>query len=123
MTSIYPALRYADAKAAIDWLGRAFGFERHQVHENPDGTIAHAELKLGDGMIMLGSAADAKQPKGSWTASIYVVVADPDAHCARATKAGAEIIRPLQDMDYGSREYMCRDLEGHIWSFGTYRPV
>ena len=116
MTNIYPALRYADAKAAIDWLGRAFGFERHQVYENKDGTVGHAELAFGGDMVMLGTSRD------DWTASIYIVVADPDAHYARATKAGAEIIRPLQDTDYGSREYMCRDPEGHVWSFGTYRP-
>ena len=56
--TIFPCLRYRDAPAAIEWLGRAFGFEQVCAYSNPDGTIAHAELKLGNGMIMLGS------PKG-----------------------------------------------------------
>lgn len=117
MTTIYPALRYADAKAAITWLGRAFGFERHQVYENKDGTIAHAELSFGDAMIMLGPTRD------DLAASLYVVVSDIEAQYARATKAGVEVIRPLQDTDYGSREFACRDPGGHVWSFGTYRPA
>src|SRR5208337_5667082 len=54
-STVVPALRYNDAPAAIDWLCQVFGFERHAVHEGPDGTIAHAELALGGGMIMLGS--------------------------------------------------------------------
>lgn len=54
--------------------------------------------------------------------SIYAVVADPDAHHAAAVAAGAKIVRELEDMDYGSREYSARDPEGNLWSFGTYRP-
>jgi uncharacterized glyoxalase superfamily protein PhnB len=53
---------------------------------------------------------------------IYIVVQDSDAHYARAKAAGAEIIRELEDQDYGSRDYTARDLEGNIWSFGTYDP-
>ncbi len=129
MTNIFPALRYSDAAGAIDWLSRAFGFERHAVYDNPDGTVAHAELRLGDGMIMLGTARDddmkIKSPRqlGASTQAIYVVVEDPDAHFARAKAAGAEIVRGLTDQDYGSREYSCRDIEGHVWSFGTYAPA
>jgi uncharacterized glyoxalase superfamily protein PhnB len=130
MPTIFPALRYDDAVAAIDWLIRAFGFQKHAVYENPNGTIAHAELRLGDGIVMLGSARDdvlyLKTPRqlgGVCTATIYVTVDDPDAHYVRAKAAGAEIVYELKDQDYGSREYSARDLEGNIWSFGTYRPA
>jgi uncharacterized glyoxalase superfamily protein PhnB len=127
--NIFPALRYADAAAALDWLTRAFGFERHDVHTNKDGTIGHAEIKLGPGIVMMGQARDdafkVKPPKqlgGFSSATIYVYVADPDKHYTQAKAAGAEIVRELENTEYGSREYSCRDPEGHFWSFGTYQP-
>jgi uncharacterized glyoxalase superfamily protein PhnB len=55
--------------------------------------------------------------------SIYIAVDDLDAHCERARAAGAEIVREPYDTDYGSRDYSARDLEGNVWSFGTYRPT
>jgi uncharacterized glyoxalase superfamily protein PhnB len=127
---VIPAVRYRDAPAAIDWLREAFGFEEQFVVRGEDGVIAHAQLTYATGMIMLGSARDddwgqnVKPPAegAAVTQSIYVVVEDPDAHCEGAKAAGAEIIRELADTDYGSREYSARDLEGHVWSFGTYDP-
>jgi uncharacterized glyoxalase superfamily protein PhnB len=122
--NIFPALRYQDGAAAVEWLGRAFGFEKQMVVPGPDGSIAHAQLQLGPGVIMLGSARD-EQGANPWAAvkqGVYVYVADVDAHYARAKAAGAEVVRELQDTDYGAREYSVRDLEGHLWSFGTYRP-
>jgi len=121
---IYPVLQYRDAHAAIDWLERAFGFERNAVHDGPDGSVAHAELRHGDGMVMLGSTPSEGGRFGDhsgqeWT---YVVVEDADAHFERAGRAGAEIVRELTDQDYGSRDYSARDPEGNLWSFGTYRP-
>ncbi len=126
--NIFPALRYRDANAAIEWLQRAFGFEEKAAYRGADGTVNHAELALGAGVVMLGQsrpdgwlgghAADARAS----TVSIYVVVEDPDAHYERAQAAGAEIVRELTDEDYGSREYSARDLEGNLWSFGTYDP-
>ncbi len=117
---IYPALQYRDAHAAIEWLERAFGFERNAVHDGPDGSVAHAELRYGDGMVMLGSApSDGDHSGQEWT---YVVVEDADAHFEQARAAGAEIVRELTDQDYGSRDYSARDPEGNLWSFGTYRP-
>jgi uncharacterized glyoxalase superfamily protein PhnB len=120
---VYPSLRYHDAPAAIEWLERAFGFERMQVIENPDGTIAHAELRWGDGVIMLGSERDdpvhGSHAGQGWN---YVVVEDADAHHDRARAAGAEIVMELTDQDYGSRDYSARDPEGNLWSFGTYAP-
>jgi len=125
--TLYPTLRYTDAPAAIDWLERAFGFERLAVHAGPDNTVAHAELRYGSGVIMLGSSRPdsfGRSPRelGGVTGGIYVAVQDPDAHYRRAREAGAEIIRELNDTDYGSREYSAKDPEGYIWSFGTYQP-
>ena len=124
-TDICPILQYRDAHAAIDWLERAFGFERVHVYDGPDGTVAHAELRHGDGMVMLGSAPQADEGGyGDHTGQCwaYVAVDDADAHHDRAQAAGAEIVRELQDQDYGSRDYSARDPEGNLWSFGTYRP-
>ena len=119
--TVYPILQYRDPRAAIDWLQRAFGFEPAVVHESPDGGIGHAELRCGAHRVMLsGAGGDLGDHAGQgWC---YVVVADPDAHHARAAAAGTEIVRPLTDLDYGSRDYSARDLEGNLWSFGTYAP-
>jgi uncharacterized glyoxalase superfamily protein PhnB len=119
---IIPALRYDDAKAAIDFLDRAFGLHRKAVHENEDGTIGHAELTSGRGMVMIGSTGAGDKQFDTGRASIYVIVEDPDAVCERAKAEGAEITRELQDTDYGSREFSALDLEGNVWSFGTYDP-
>jgi uncharacterized glyoxalase superfamily protein PhnB len=122
--TIYPILTYRDAAAAIDWLQEAFGFEQLFATPGPDGAIAHAELSFGTGIVMVGTGQGpvATEEWRSAPQSIYVAVQDADAHCARARAAGAEIVRELEDMDYGSREYSARDLEGHHWHFGTYRP-
>lgn len=128
--TIIPALRYCDAPAAIEWLCRAFGFEEHLVVPGESGKIAHAQLTFGNGMIMLGSGHDGPyddlvvQPAdaGAVTQAPYIVVADVDAHYARAKEAGAEIVIDIADQDYGGRLYVCRDPEGHIWNFGSYDP-
>jgi uncharacterized glyoxalase superfamily protein PhnB len=123
--TIFPALRYRDARAAIEWLERAFGFELRAVHEGPGGTIGHAELALDDAMIMVASVpdddSDDREPVPGGT-SIYVVVDDVDALADRARAAGADVVRGPLATDYGSREFGARDLEGNSWSFGTYQP-
>jgi uncharacterized glyoxalase superfamily protein PhnB len=119
---IIPTLRYKDAKGAIDFLESAFGFERKDVSENEDGTVGHAELTSGRGMVMLGTSGVGDPQFETAHSSIYVIVADPDALYDRAKAAGAEISRELQDTDYGSREFTARDPEGNVWSFGTYDP-
>lgn len=132
-TTVIPCLRYRDAAAAIEWLCKAFGFEKQAVYPNPDGSIAHAQLAFGNGMIMLGSAKpdDAgwgrliRQPDevgGFETQAAYLVVDDADALYAQAQAAGAEIVLEIRDQDYGGRDFSCRDPEGHLWSFGTYNP-
>lgn len=126
---IIPFIRYEDPKAMLDWLERAFGFQRHAAYED-GGQVVHAEVVYGSGMFMVGptraddpgSAQTPNQVGGRATGGMYVVVDDPDAHCERARAAGAEVTRGPEDMDYGSREYSARDPEGHTWSFGTYRP-
>lgn len=129
--TIIPCMRYRDAPAAIDWLCRAFGFERQLVVPNEDGTIAHAQLGYGNGMIMLGSVFDTeygrlvKQPSqldNYVTQSAYLVVQDADLVYDRALAAGAQVVLDLKDEDYGGRGFTCRDPEGHIWSIGTYDP-
>src|SRR5262245_38222615 len=125
---LFPFLRYRDAPAAIDWLVNAFGFEEQMVVPGENGVVSHAQLAFGPGLIMLATARDdelrVKTPRdvGAVTGGIYVYVEDVDAHYERARAAGAEIIRGPENTDYGSREYTARDLEGHLWSFGTYRP-
>src|SRR6266566_5175652 len=104
--NIFPALRYQNGPAALEWLAQAFGFEKQMVVPGPEGTIAHAQMTLGPGVIMLGSGKHGPGPDNPWDSvkqGVYVYVEDVDT-------------------DYGSRGYSVRDLEGHLWSFGTYRP-
>lgn len=131
-STLIPCLRYRDAPRAIDWLCAVFGFTRHLVVPGPNDTIAHAQLALGRGMIMLGSASNegaygplVVQPEdigGSETQTTYLVVADADAVYRRAVDAGATIVIDIVDEEYGGRGFTCRDLEQHIWSIGTYDP-
>lgn len=128
--TLIPTMRCADAPRMLEWLCEAFGFSRHFVVPGDGGTIAHAQLAFGSGMLMLGSARDDEwggyvetvARRGGATGAVYVVVPDADAHCTRARAAGAEILYGPRDTDYGSREYAARDPEGNVWSFGTYDP-
>ncbi|HEV7489565.1 MAG TPA: VOC family protein [Rhodanobacteraceae bacterium] len=132
VSTIIPSLRYDDALVAIDWLCRAFGFEKQAVYADDKGIVQHAQLVFGNGMIMLGSTGNPgpwneriAQPRsisGRETQCPYVIVADCDAHYARAKAAGAEIVDELEVKDYGGSGYSARDPEGHLWSFGNYDP-
>ncbi|WNH51420.1 VOC family protein [Stenotrophomonas oahuensis] len=128
-SAIIPCLRYRDAHAAIAWLEQAFDFKPQAVYA--DGAIVyHAQLVYGGGMVMLGSVDNGGewgklvvQPDeidGRETQSPCVIVDDPDAHYARAVAAGAKVVIDIADQDYGGRGYACRDLEGHLWWFGSY---
>jgi uncharacterized glyoxalase superfamily protein PhnB len=125
---LIPTMRYQDAPAAIDWLVRAFGMEKQLVIPNPDGTIAHAQLRFGSDFIMVGTSKDdalgLKSPRelGGVTMSVYIYIPNIDEHYDRAKAAGAEMVIDLKNTDYGSREYSARDPEGHLWHFGTYLP-
>jgi uncharacterized glyoxalase superfamily protein PhnB len=120
---IYPTLSYDDAPAAIEFLCRAFGFAEHQLHRGPDGSVAHGELRLGDGIVMVGERRDDDLATGG-TQLVYVVLEPEaiDAHHEQAAAAGAQVIRAPFDTDYGSRDYQAKDPEGNVWAFGTYRP-
>lgn len=124
--SVYPTVLYADAKAAIRQLTEAFGFTEVSVYEGEGGSVLHAELVQGNGAVMLGSKGrggvfDAAM-KDAGPCGVYVVVDDVDAHHQQAVEHGADILMPPTDQDYGSRDYMARDAEGNVWSFGTYTP-
>jgi uncharacterized glyoxalase superfamily protein PhnB len=121
---VWPTLRARDARALIGFLVEAFGFEEVVVHGSGD-RVDHCQLAWPPGGgIMLGSAG--RGPDDPWalppgTFGAYVVADDVDALHERAAKAGAEIVRAPFDTDYGSRDFMARDPEGNLWSFGTYR--
>jgi uncharacterized glyoxalase superfamily protein PhnB len=122
-SNVFPALRYRNGAAALEWLERTFGLEKHFVVPGPDGAVAHAQLTAGRGMVLVGSGTH--EPGNPWDTvqqGVYVCVQNIDAHYARARAAGANVVTELRDTDYGSREYAVRDPEGHLWSFGTYDP-
>jgi uncharacterized glyoxalase superfamily protein PhnB len=125
---ISSALFYDDSAKAIDWLGRAFGFETRLKVEGDDGGIVHSELVFGDGVVMVASVSRGPRRKspnsigGANTQSIFAYVDDVEAHCARARGAGAKILSEPKTTDYGDewwvdRGYEVEDLEGHRWYF------
>ncbi|HEX5325226.1 MAG TPA: VOC family protein [Acetobacteraceae bacterium] len=121
---------YRNPRAALEWLEKAFGFERRMVISDKDGHIAHSEMRFGDGVIYVGSewSEDTASPAaigGKNTQSVHLLLKDGiDAHCARARAAGAIIVRQPEDQFYGDRVYSAKDPEGHVWSFGqTVRVV
>lgn len=131
-THLVPLMRYRDVGIASEWLCAAFGFEPHFAAKAPDGAVFYAELRLGDSMIMLGASGEPSpedvmgQLSGTSTdahvQSCYVVLADVDAHYEQAKRAGATVTLDIKSDDIGGRGYSCRDLEGHVWNFGTYDP-
>jgi uncharacterized glyoxalase superfamily protein PhnB len=130
-TRLIPALRYRDLDRAIEWLCTAFGFSKREVVTGADGGTLYAHLTHGTDMILVRSVGESAldqlmmQPDeigGAETQSCYLVVEDADRHCARAKATGADILLDVADDDHGGRGYSCRDLEGHVWSFGTYNP-
>ena len=129
--NIIPGMRYVDAATAIEWLCEAFGFSRHLVVPDDQGGIAHAQLTLGNGMIMLGSVRPPEehdgliknpQEAGTNTQAPYIYIEEIDEHYLRAKEAGAEIVYDITDQDYGGRLYTARDPEGYLWNFGSYNP-
>jgi uncharacterized glyoxalase superfamily protein PhnB len=126
-SDIYPSLTYDDAKGAIEWLCRAFGFTKRLVVPGEGGRVEHSELSLGTGVVMISSPKEAEGRLGpkslaGLSQTLSAFVEDPDAHHAIAVAAGARIVRPLRDEEYGARGYMAADPEGHVWYFADYRP-
>jgi uncharacterized glyoxalase superfamily protein PhnB len=124
--SIVPYFGYRDAATAIGWLEEAFGFETTMRWLADDGSVQHAELRSDDGVIMLGQLPDAIGPdepsRIPAAHGVYVVVGDVDAHHERAVAAGAEVVYPPEDTEWGTRRYRVLDPEGYEWSFGSYVP-
>jgi uncharacterized glyoxalase superfamily protein PhnB len=125
--TICPTVLYRDPMAAIRLLTGALGFHRVALYEDESGVVQHAELAQGNGVVMLGSkerdGVFARALRDSGPVGIYVAVEDVDGHHKRAVEYGVEIVMPPTDQDYGARDYMARDGEGNVWSFGSYRPV
>lgn len=130
-STIIPTLRYRDAPGAIEWLCRVFGFKKQLVVPNEDGTIAHAQLTLGSGMVMIASAVDSEfgrlisQPDeqhGTVTQSPYIIVPDADEVCERVKAQDGRIVIDIKDEDYGGRGFSCLDPEGHLWNVGSFNP-
>lgn len=126
-----PCLKYTDAKAAIAWLEKAFGFHAHLVVPGERDIIAHAQLTFQNTMIMISSSGNSdldkymKSPgglRGINTQIAYIIIDHVDDHYTKAKEAGAKIILDIKDEEYGGRGYTCQDPQGVIWSFGTYDP-
>jgi uncharacterized glyoxalase superfamily protein PhnB len=130
-SAIIPTMKYKDASAAIEWLCKAFGFEKHLIVKGENNTIAHAQLTYGNSMIMLSSENENEYGKlletpksldGNNTQAPYVIVDKIDAHYEKAIAAGAKILVDIKDEDYGGRGYTCKDTEDYLWNFGSYNP-
>lgn len=129
---VVPFLAYEDGAKAMDWLADAFGFVEQTRWLNDDGSLAHGEMRAGQGRIMMAGgipgyegprrhqehcAAAAAWSEVPWVINgVMVRVEDVDAHHAQAARAGARILSPPEDQPYG-RSYRVEDLEGHRWMF------
>lgn len=125
--SLAAAVFYRDPWAAIDFLEKAFGFERVMIITDHDGSLAHSQLRFGNGYIMVGRewtsyTISPMAIDGRNTQTMHMLIdTDIDAHCARARASGAVIIEEPADQFYGDRTYRARDLEGHAWTFAQNR--
>ena len=131
MSAIIPAIKYENCSLAIDWLCDVFGFRVNLCVQGEEARIEHAQLLLAEAMIMVGSTDRSdfgllhicpNRIAGQVTSSLYIVVSDVGAHYEKAKGLGAEVVIELKIEDYGGASYTCRDIEGHIWTFGTYDP-
>ena len=119
---VIPVLPYRDIGAGHDYLIRVLGFTSGGVVKDGDGKVVHAEVRAGDRRFWLHEASDSFVPpssSGTRSGGMVVHVNDVDSHYERAERAGAEILRPPTDEDYGQREYGVRDCEGHDWYIAT----
>ena len=116
--TVVPIVIYKDVPAAIDWLSAAFGFSE-RLRAAHGGVVSHAQLNIGDGAVMIGRAGGpfTSPPGGHVHQYVVVTVDDVDRHCERATRFGAQIVQPLEDMPFGVRQYTASDLDGHWWTF------
>lgn len=117
--TVFPCLTFRDAKASIAWLERALGAERVAVYEDDEGRVQHAEIRVGESLVMAGDERVGSKATPPGVSVVYVVVPDTDAAYERAKAAGAEVTEPV-DLDYGSRDITVTDPDGNRWSLGTY---
>jgi PhnB protein len=120
---ITPYLLYEDVAGALDWLAATFGFRERLRFAGPEGDITHAEMELGDGVVMMGDPGpDYQSPKrlGHATQYLHVYVDDVDKHFEQAKEAGATILSQPEDQTYGERTYSAEDPEGHRWTFAQH---
>jgi PhnB protein len=120
---ITPYLLYHDVASALDWLSKTFGFRESFRMDGPGGKVTHAEMRMEDGLVMLGSPdKEYKNPKElkGVTQFLYVYVDKVDEHFARTKAAGAKILKEPEDQFYGDRSYAAEDPEGHHWYFATH---
>lgn len=120
---VSPYLYYEDLEAALGWLAEAFGLRERMRIATPEGPAGHAEMEIGDGVVMLGwPGPDYQGPRrlGNPTHSVHVYVDDVDAHFARARARGAKILEEPADQFYGDRRYGAEDPEGHQWYFAQH---
>jgi PhnB protein len=123
--SITPYLIVADGAGAIAFYEKAFGAIERMRHAMPDGRIGHAELIIGDSMIMLADEfpeENARAPGafGGSPVGLHLFVEDVDAAVARAKSAGATVTRPVADQFYGDRNGTVTDPFGHVWHVTTH---
>ncbi|MFD3324427.1 VOC family protein [Streptomyces sp. NPDC058701] len=126
--AVVPHVMVADAPAALSFYARAFGAVEDVRLERPGGGVLHAEIRIGDAVLMLGDGGDpAGDPFASPTAlggtsvALHVYVPDVDALARTAVAAGAELLREPRDQFHGDRTAILRDPSGHVWVFLTHR--
>jgi uncharacterized glyoxalase superfamily protein PhnB len=117
--TVFPCITFRDARASIDWLERALDAERVEVHEDDSGRVLHAEIRIGESLLMAGDERAGSKATPPGVSVVYVVVPDADAAYERARAAGAEVSEPV-DQSYGSRDLTVTDPDGNRWSLGTY---
>lgn len=130
-TCIIPCLRYRETEAALDWLCAVFGFTADKLRAGPDGDLEQARLRLGSGSVLLAPLAGADECEHPWPmpqteerpdaqrCNLLLVVDDPEALYRRAQQAGTHMLQPLDEDGQG---FVCRDPEGHVWSFSRALP-
>ncbi|BBP76628.1 VOC family protein [Pseudomonas gingeri NCPPB 3146 = LMG 5327] len=122
--SITPYLGVKQAAEAIEFYKKAFGASEIMRLEMPDGSIGHAELRIGDSPLMLGTPCDEGpfvSPEAHTSVGIHLYVADVDKQFETATAAGAKVIREVQDQFYGDRSCTLKDPFGHVWFLATHK--
>jgi PhnB protein len=124
--SLTPYLAVEDASRAIDFYKEAFGAEETIRMPGPDGSVAHAELQIGDSKLMLSDPfpqSNVRPPseRGGPTASIFMYVDDVDATFEQAQRAGATVVSELEDMFWGDRFGTVADPFGQVWGMATHK--